>query len=180
MRPSGPPHGDDHHPATVILVTLPAVIGTRPGAELARPAIPAGHVSAASTPHAAARTESRQVTEAQSAYCIHAAHGYSYKRLALPGDSVDVVQPSELRGSGYACHRNGRASCNAALLESGKVQVRASSVRGGGRAFAQVEAREVHISAPASTILVPNLQGWNTLQPVPDHPGNSFSLVPVQ
>jgi hypothetical protein len=32
------------------------------------------------------------------------------QRLALSGDSADVVQPNELRGSGRACHRNGRAS----------------------------------------------------------------------
>ncbi len=40
------------------------------------------------------------------------------QRLALSGDSVDVVQPSELRGSGRACHRNGRAPVTWAFVVS--------------------------------------------------------------
>jgi hypothetical protein len=35
---------------------------------------------------------------------------HTYKRLALPGDSTQAMQPNELLESGRACHRNGRAS----------------------------------------------------------------------
>jgi hypothetical protein len=38
------------------------------------------------------------------------------QRLALSGDSADGKQPNELRGSGRACHRNGRASLGASQV----------------------------------------------------------------